>query len=502
MPDRASTAGAGSHRGRSFLSEGGESAVRSSLVLIWLGAAALTALFLAFVGWSAYQSHGRTIRSARSSIENIALLLEHHTARTVSAADLVLQVLLTEQQLDPAANSTDFERLMTPLLFRTPQVETVRLLDQTTGGMLAGLGGAAGPANDTDLEAMRAFTADADLALHIGDPKRREGDRTWRVGISRRQVSADGKGIIAVAQVSLGELQRAYDEIQIGAAGSIVLFRSDAMMLARAPSADANVGRRFPKAALFTQQLPRAPQGVYETSAASDDVERIIAFRKLPDLPLVLLAGVSQDEVLGQWRDETLSNLVLLPLAMAFLLAFGFLLSREATRRDEAEARVTEKNAILEATLENMDQGLLMVDSDLRVQVCNRRAMELLDLPPEFMASKPHFDDVTYRQFQTGEFENAEEAFRRWVESGGFERTQHVYERERPNGTVLEIRTLPIANGGAVRTYADVTPAREWNRSFARPRPNIGRCSRTRSSASTAQVPRAGSSGQTRPWCA
>jgi diguanylate cyclase (GGDEF)-like protein/PAS domain S-box-containing protein len=142
---------------------------------------------------------------------------------------------------------------------------------------------------------------------------------------------------------------------------------------------------------------------------------------------------------------------------MAFLLGFGFLLSREARRRDQAEARATEKTALLEVTLENMDQGLVMVDSDLTVQVCNRRAMELLDLPPDLMETRPHFNEVTYRQFQTGEFASAEEAFRQWVVAGGFERTHHVYERERPNGTVLEVRTVPIANGGAVRTYTDIT---------------------------------------------
>ena len=32
-----------------------------------------------------------------------------------------------------------------------------------------------------------------------------------------------------------------------------------------------------------------------------------------------------------------------------------------------------------------------------------------------------------------------------------------MYERTRPNGSVLEVRTELLANGGAVRTYTDVT---------------------------------------------
>ena len=49
------------------------------------------------------------------------------------------------------------------------------------------------------------------------------------------------------------------------------------------------------------------------------------------------------------------------------------------------------------------------------------------------------------------------EAFRQWVLSRGLRSTRHTYERTRPNGTVLEIRTVPLPDGGAVRTYTDIT---------------------------------------------
>jgi diguanylate cyclase (GGDEF)-like protein len=40
------------------------------------------------------------------------------------------------------------------------------------------------------------------------------------------------------------------------------------------------------------------------------------------------------------------------------------------------------------------------------------------------------------------------------------ERKPHVFERARPNGTVLEIRGAPIEGGGFVTTYLDVTEQR------------------------------------------
>ena len=42
-----------------------------------------------------------------------------------------------------------------------------------------------------------------------------------------------------------------------------------------------------------------------------------------------------------------------------------------------------------------------------------------------------------------------------------------VYERRRPNGRVLEIRSIPLTGGGAVRTYTDVTEHRAASEQLA-----------------------------------
>lgn len=126
-------------------------------------------------------------------------------------------------------------------------------------------------------------------------------------------------------------------------------------------------------------------------------------------------------------------------------------------RVQERTREVSEQASLLHATLDNMDQGLLLIGADGNVPVCNQRAMELLDLPPSLMAGRPAFLDILRYQTGMGEFLNSEPGLAQWVEAGGLEQKAHTYERERPNGCVLEIRTVPLANGGAVRTYADVT---------------------------------------------
>jgi PAS domain S-box-containing protein len=130
--------------------------------------------------------------------------------------------------------------------------------------------------------------------------------------------------------------------------------------------------------------------------------------------------------------------------------------------RDISDIRQAEQQ--LHATLDNMDQGLIVIDADQRVPVCNRRAIELLGLPPHLMGSKPLYSEVVAFQVASGEFDDADETMRAFIASGGLSTDHHTFERTRPNGTVLEIRTVPLRDGGAVRTYTDVTARRKAER--------------------------------------
>lgn len=129
--------------------------------------------------------------------------------------------------------------------------------------------------------------------------------------------------------------------------------------------------------------------------------------------------------------------------------------SEQALR--DSEAMLSEKSRTLQVTLELMEQGVMMVNSDQIVEVCNRRAIELLGLPAGLMASKPRFADVLEYQWSTDEFVHTPEELRRFVRAGGILDEPQRYVRKRPNGLVIEVQSVPIAGGGVLRTYTDVT---------------------------------------------
>jgi diguanylate cyclase (GGDEF)-like protein len=104
-----------------------------------------------------------------------------------------------------------------------------------------------------------------------------------------------------------------------------------------------------------------------------------------------------------------------------------------------------------------MDQGLLMIDDKGAIVICNKRALDLLDLPPQFDASRLTFAEVLAYQWNVNKSGADADNFEDFIRSRTVFDRQYVCELPRPNGRVIECRSAPLVDGGVVRTYTDVT---------------------------------------------
>jgi len=105
-----------------------------------------------------------------------------------------------------------------------------------------------------------------------------------------------------------------------------------------------------------------------------------------------------------------------------------------------------------------MNQGIMMVDADRTVAVCNTRVMQMLDLPAKLMDRRPSFDEVVAYQNAMDEFKDEHKP--PGAGMGILSDKPFTYERKRSNGRILEIESVPLATGGMVRTYTDITERR------------------------------------------
>ncbi|WP_448204432.1 PAS-domain containing protein [Azospirillum sp. sgz302134] len=130
----------------------------------------------------------------------------------------------------------------------------------------------------------------------------------------------------------------------------------------------------------------------------------------------------------------------------------------DVTERMQAERDLARERNVLQITLDNTDQGIIMVDRNLRVVMSNRRAAELLDVPPDFLATSPLFPDIVRRQREHGAFEEFSIDPDLELEQVAVVPDQpFAFKRRRPDGTIIEVRSNPLPEGGFVRTFTDVT---------------------------------------------
>ncbi|PZQ33394.1 MAG: hybrid sensor histidine kinase/response regulator [Stenotrophomonas acidaminiphila] len=110
------------------------------------------------------------------------------------------------------------------------------------------------------------------------------------------------------------------------------------------------------------------------------------------------------------------------------------------------------------ASLEHLPQGVSVVDAQLRLVAWNSRYQEIFGLPAYLLQVGRPIEDIFRFNAKRGWFGShaTEDAIQRRLEhlrgSGSY-----IHERERADGTVLEIQGNPLPHGGFVTSYADIS---------------------------------------------
>jgi PAS domain S-box-containing protein len=117
---------------------------------------------------------------------------------------------------------------------------------------------------------------------------------------------------------------------------------------------------------------------------------------------------------------------------------------------------IRQRQAQLRATFDNMVDGVAMFDGALQLAAWNRNFQELLHLPDEFLVEPHRFDDYIRYLTERGEFgeTDPDTQIARLRERLG---DHYSFERTRPDGKVIEVRSNLMPGGGIVVIYSDIT---------------------------------------------
>jgi diguanylate cyclase (GGDEF)-like protein len=320
------------------------------------------------------------------------------------------------------------------------------------------------PMNLGDREHFKVHVDSTIDELFISRPVVGRASGKSSIQLSRRILMPDGTfaGVI-LASIDPDQLVRFYQSINIGRDGAINVIGTDGY--SRAARGFKKELPNFKTTGGVLGRIDKEPVGSFVAPGAIDGVRRVLSYRKVAGLPLAVVVALGEDEVLAPFYEDALKYIAA-GFAITILVVVVMLASTRhrkslsqaylALRRSEivAQARKTE----LRSALENIEQGIFMVDADGVVNVINRRAVELLDLPEEWLAGSRPLKDMVRYLWDRGEFgDNLDPRVREMLLNGGFNSSIGTFERTRPNGVVLEVRTMATPDGGMVRTFTDIT---------------------------------------------
>ncbi len=129
---------------------------------------------------------------------------------------------------------------------------------------------------------------------------------------------------------------------------------------------------------------------------------------------------------------------------------------------DEASEVLQFNRALLQGAIENITQGISVVDQSLRLVAWNARYLELFSYPEGLISvGRPIADIIRYNAERgllgPGEAEVHVARRLHWMRQG----RAHTSERLFPNGQVIELIGNPMPGGGFVMSFTDITAFRE-----------------------------------------
>jgi diguanylate cyclase (GGDEF)-like protein len=432
------------------------------IVMIWVG-----------IAWKYQDQAANDYREAVQHNMNVTLLIEENVLRTIGEIDQALTHL--RRLIEEGGGAVGYHQLLNSPQFASEIITQYSVLGADGFLRASSLESRPPPLDLRDREHFRFHLERSGDDLYIGTPIVGRASGKWMVPLTRRLRAADGSfaGTI-VAALKPERMEQFFRTIDVGPTGSISLIGVDGRVRATGGAGKRGrfqIGQDLSGTRLLNE-IGTKGAGTFVDNAPGADRSGVVTYRRIRGQPLAVSLNVARSQVYAKARNDALRHSlvgVLMTLMIGIVSMRGArsqLRLRLATAQaNRSERRARQKSEQLALTLDNMGQGIFMVTRDHRIPVINRQAAHLLDLPEEFLRCPPKFEELIRYQEARGEYASlslpagttAAQYFARRDADGGFP----TYERARPNGLVLEVRTRSLPDGGFVRTLTDVTHRRQ-----------------------------------------
>jgi diguanylate cyclase (GGDEF)-like protein len=326
-------------------------------------------------------------------------------------------------------------------------------------------------ANVSDMAHFIAHRDHPDTGLYIAPPYRSAATGQWLSAVSRRINNPDGSfGGIVTAAIDQTYFHKFYGSVDLGSAGSILLLHREGPIMVREPMVEGAIGKSLGDSALLSEYLPNAPSGSFQSVSPVDQITRIVSYKVVSGMPLLILVTRARAEVLASWSSFLRTfgpavGLIVIGVLIGTTLLLRQTRSLGAQTRAIADsaASLQQTNERFDVALTSMSQGLCMFDAEQRLVICNERFREIYDYPAELVRPGTPLKDILSNLVSRGA-QQGEMTVDDYMAELRSQLNETFFNLD---GRIISIVRRPTADGGWVATHEDVTEQKQSQRLLA-----------------------------------
>ena len=319
-------------------------------------ALAASSVLAANSGYAVYQDYHVTITDHEAMLTDLAAVVAEQARRSVEDSDLVLhqidEEVRSEGGLAAIGNDEQHWKHIKRISDRVRSKVSILLAD-TTGNVV--IDSEAFPTPDinlSDRDYMQVL-AKRDV-LYIGPAVvSKVNSNAIIYTIDRRLTDGQGNftGVASVG-ISTSHLTGFYDLMSFRKDPLIVICRVNGDIIARRPNVRGLVGANLSNTKLFREYIPSSQTGIHEIHSPLDGIDRLAAWKVIPDYGLVVMVGIAHETIFSEWwgRLERTGAITLASIALILLSAWGGTLTVKRAARVQAKLDLALREKMLADT--------------------------------------------------------------------------------------------------------------------------------------------------------